>query len=197
MAVSTQPDRRYPSPIQTLMKGASPDYKTMSRDSSPGPATPDRASRSSFASIRENDSDLAQTFSSSKISSLSNPANEEAVEDLPTSPAMVETHFYPPVTRPQSKLQGYWHPADNFKGWKGINVRGKLASKSFGDLQVLNMSWNRAPNVKVPSKKGSYPPGQAPFERLPIELLSKWASHSRLNPSQSLGTLMLTCHVPR
>lgn len=83
---------------------------------------------------------------------------------------MVETHFYRPVTRPESKLLGYIAPADSFMGWKQIHVRGKLASKSFGDLQALNFSWHRLP--KVPTKKGTNPPGEAPFEKLPIELLS-------------------------
>jgi len=150
----------------------------MTRDHIDRPATPDRVSRSSFSSIRENDSDLAQTFSSSKISSLSATSDsEEAVEDSvpqdiapPSRANMVETQLYRPVTRPDSKLLGYIAPADSFTGWKQINVRGKLASKSFGDLQALNLSWHST--SKLPRKKGSYPPGGAPFERLPIELLS-------------------------
>jgi hypothetical protein len=85
--------------------------------------------------------------------------------------AMVEAQFVPPLTHPDSKLQGYWSPADSFKGWKQINVRGKLASKSFGDLQVLNLAWNAAP--KPPRRRGAYAPGDAPFEKLPIELLSE------------------------
>jgi len=146
------------------------EYKAMARDLPVRPDTPDRASRSSFSSIRENDSDLAQTFTSSKISSLT--GSEEAVEDAPPHPKtnMVETHFYRPRTRPESKLLGYIAPADSFTGWKQINVRGKLASKSFGDLQALNFSWTSSP--KRPAKKGTYPPGEAPFEKLPIELLS-------------------------
>ena len=157
------------------------EYKTMARHAPVRPNTPDRASRSSFSSIRENDSDLAQSFISSKVSSLT--ASEEAVEDHPShdppSPRqanMVETHFYRPVTRPDSKLLGYIAPADSFTGWKQINVRGKLASKSFGDLQALNFSWTSSP--KMPRKKGVYPPGEAPFEKLPIELLSRLPSWS-------------------
>lgn len=166
-------------PAHALKRGNPQNYKIMSQDHSSPSGTP--SSRSSFASIRENDSDLAQTFSYSKLSSLLASADDEAVEDYPTgSPtesAMVETRFFPPVTRPGSKLQGYWSPADSFRGWKSIDVKGKLASKSFGDLQVLNTSWNRSANhCKVPSTKGTYPPGQSPFERLPIELLSKSSS---------------------
>lgn len=174
MAVPKRPDHS----AEQGLKVPIVEYKTMARDTSVRPETPDRASRSSFSSIRENSSDLAQTFTSSKISSLTD--SEEAVEDL--SPQdhpsqdnvdMVETRFCRPVTRPDSKLLGYIAPADSFTGWKQINVRGKLASKSFGDLQALNFSWTSTP--KVPRKNGTYPPGEAPFERLPIELLSKSA----------------------
>lgn len=167
MAAPERPDH---SAEQTL-KIPTLEYKTMARDHPVRPDTPGRASRSSFSSIRENDSDLAQSFTSSKISSLT--GSQEAVEDLsPQRQAnMVETQFYRPVTRPDSKLLGYIAPADSFTGWKQINVRGKLASKSFGDLQALNFSWTSTP--KMPRKKGTYPPGEAPIEKLPIELLSK------------------------
>lgn len=167
MAVPKRPDH---SAEQALEVPAF-KYKTMARDRPVRPDTPDRASRSSFSSIREHDSDLSQTFTSSKISSLT--GSDEAVEELsPQRKAnMVETQFYRPVTRPDSKLLGYIAPADSFTGWKQINVRGKLASKSFGDLQALNFSWTSTP--KMPRKKGTYPPGEAPFEKLPIELLSK------------------------
>lgn len=149
----------------------------MARDHPVRPDTPDRASRSSFSSIRENDSALSQTFISSKISSLT--GSEEAVEESSSQNKanMVETQFYRPVTRPDSKLLGYIAPADSFTGWKQINVRGKLASKSFGDLQALNFSWTSTP--KVTRKKGTYPPGEAPFEKLPIELLSELARRSK------------------
>lgn len=166
------------------------EYKAMARDAPVRPDTPDRVSRSSFSSIRENDSDLAQSFTTSKITSLT---NDEAVEDhspqgTPSQEkaSMVETQFYRPLTRPDSKLLGYIAPADSFTGWKQINVKGKLASKSFGDLQALNFSWTSTP--KRPRKKGTYPPGEAPFEKLPIELLSK--SHPRLSRVTSFAANM-------
>ncbi|KAH8906533.1 hypothetical protein BR93DRAFT_615720 [Coniochaeta sp. PMI_546] len=170
MAVPKRPDHSAEQGLKVPLL----EYKTMARDPPVRPDTPDRASRSSFSSIRENDSDLAQTFTSSKVSSLT--GGEEVVEDLPSQdhPSqkkvnMVETQFCRPVTRPDSKLLGYIAPADSFTGWKQINVRGKLASKSFGDLQALNFSWTPMP--KMPRKKGTFPPGEAPFEKLPIELL--------------------------
>ncbi|KAJ9133528.1 Leucine Rich Repeat domain-containing protein [Pleurostoma richardsiae] len=141
------------------------------------PATLEKLDRSSFSSIREKDSDLAQSFTVSKVSTYNNPENEHAVDDLPASPAMatmVQAEYLPPLTHPGSKLHGYWYPADGFKGWKQINVRGKPASRSFGDLHALNLSWNDAsPKPKAtPKQQGAYPSGQAPIETLPIELLS-------------------------
>lgn len=153
------------------------------------PPTPDRVSRSSFSSIRENESVLPQDFSHSKVSSYHEPGNEEAIEELeavaplatetrhraapppPHNINMIQTQFQPPVTHPHSKLVGYWTPADSFQGWKGIQVKGKLASKSFGDLQVLNNVWTTPIKPKFP-KKGTYRAGQAPIERLPTEILT-------------------------
>ncbi|KXX74402.1 hypothetical protein MMYC01_209089 [Madurella mycetomatis] len=141
-------------------------------------SSPDRASRSSFSSIRENESTLPQTFSKTKISSYF--SSDEAVESTPPSPTessstsarainMIQAQFQPPVTQPNSKLLGYWTPADSFKGWKGIQVKGKLASKSFGDLQVLHQVFNQPTR---PAKRGANRPGEAPIERLPVEILS-------------------------
>jgi hypothetical protein len=147
------------------------------------PSSPDRVSRSSFSSIRENDNTLPQTFSRSKISSYFGTDGEEAIIDdsTPSSPAkvlnMIQTQFQPPVTHPNSKLLGYWTPADSFKGWKGIQVKGKFASKSFGDLQVLHQVFSTPP--PRPAKRGQNRPGDAPIERLPTEILSK-LPHSML-----------------
>jgi len=155
------------------------------------PATPDRLSRSSFSSIREDDSALTQDFSRSKVSSYLRLEDAIAIDDRdlvqpPKSPNppnlkaqtnMIQTQFQPPVTHPQSRLLGYWSPAENFQGWKQIQVKGKLASKSFGDLQVLNNVWI-TPTKPRAAKKGTNKPGEAPLERLPPELLSKSTSFS-------------------
>ena len=145
--------------------------------------SPENSSRSSFSSVRENDSDLAQAFTSTKVSSYSRPL-EEALEDdeLSSPPAEMSataTQFMPPVTQPQSRLHGCWYPAvaaDSFKGWKQIDVKGKIASRSFGDLQSLKIVWT-PPAAPPPQRKGSVSrdqPGQAPIEKLPIELLGKF-----------------------
>ncbi|KAG7115578.1 F-box protein like, partial [Verticillium longisporum] len=82
---------------------------------------------------------------------------------------MAEVQFLPPVTLPNSRLHGNWFPANNFKGWKQINVKGKTASRSFGDLQALHMAWSTPP---APSKgKSKFSLGSAPIEKLPLELL--------------------------
>lgn len=180
----------------------SPDlkYKAMAADEHSRPSTPDRVSRSSFSSIREHESTLPQTFSHSKVSSYFGADADEAIDDSPSTPVtpssppatpatpnpparalnMIQTQFQPPVTHPNSRLLGYWTPADSFQGWKGIQVKGKLASKSFGDLQVLHHVFSTPP--PRPAKRGQNRPGHAPIERLPTEILSKcfsFASHVR------------------
>lgn len=130
--------------------------------------------RSSFSSIREDDTALAQAFTASKVSSYSHHP-EQAVDDpTPSLGTMVQNaDFFPPVTRPDSRLHGNWFPADNFKGWKQINVRGRLASRSFNDLASLSLSWNThvVPAVKK-RRPSANDPGQAAIERLPVEILS-------------------------
>ena len=176
------------------------EYKAMADDQA-RPSTPDRASRSSFSSIRENESTLLQTFSHSKTSSYLGNDGDEAVEDqnarrTPSPnhrsarvPNMIQAQFQPPVTQPHSKLLGYWTPADSFKGWKGIQVKGKLASKSFGDLQVLHQVFTSPPR---PAKRGANRPGEAPIERLPVEILSKCSPPSlSLSLSLSLSAYAL------
>jgi len=137
------------------------------------PSTPEKHGRSSFSSIREESSGPAQTFTSSKVSSYIH-ANDEAIidsDDSASPPAidMAEVQFLPPVTQPGSKLHGNWFPANNFRGWKQINVKGKTASRSFGDLQALHMAWSTPPAPK--KEKNRYAHGHAPIEKLPIEIL--------------------------
>lgn len=167
------------------------DYLTMAGDSY-RPVTPDRVSRSSFSSIRENESTLTQDFTHSKVSCYLGP--EEAIVD-DTEPAlaaaaapaaaspvqppavhtfnMIQTQFQPPATHPHSKLLGYWSPADSFQGWKKIQVKGKFASKSFGDLQALNNVWSTPAKPKFAKRGvGLYRAGESPLERLPTEILT-------------------------
>ncbi|KAF3766359.1 hypothetical protein M406DRAFT_37475 [Cryphonectria parasitica EP155] len=150
----------------------------------PNPSSKDSSynnGRSSFSSIREDDTDLAQAFTASKVSSYSHQQQHEissALDDHP-SPAMgtmvQHAEFFPPITRPDSRLHGNWYPADNFRGWKQINVKGRLASRSFGDLHLMNLAWTTHPDTTVLQKQrrpSGHAPGDAPMERLPLELLS-------------------------
>ncbi|KAL6881469.1 leucine rich repeat domain protein [Trichoderma novae-zelandiae] len=125
-------------------------------------------SRGSFSSVRENDDGLAQTFTRSKISSYSD-VPEEVFDE---SPSIEPSHitFRPPVTQPNSRLHGFWFPADGFKGWREIPLKGKLASRSFEDLHRLSMTWESPPRV-FEKPKEAYPASKSPLERLPSEVL--------------------------
>lgn len=146
-------------------------YKISPPPGSPKPPSPNLAnSRTSFSSIREDDTDLAQTFTSSKVSCYT-LQQEQAVSDDESPGIMVsQAQFFAPVTQPGSRLHGNWVPADDFKGWKQINVRGRLASRSFGDLASLTLAWEPrpAPVKRRPSKVS----GDSVLEGLPLELLS-------------------------
>ncbi|KAL5615094.1 hypothetical protein BROUX41_005154 [Berkeleyomyces rouxiae] len=64
-----------------------------------------------------------------------------------------------------------WQPADTFRGWKQINVRGKYANRSFSDLQLLNMMW-AMPSIPAVEDASVKPgAGHSRLEMLPIELL--------------------------
>ncbi|KAL8313025.1 hypothetical protein RB593_007303 [Gaeumannomyces tritici] len=118
--------------------------------------SPKRAGRTSFSST--------QTSAASKISSYTASKDNVAVIDNETSSTTtdltavpgsnIKTQWLPHVTHPGSRLHG----------------NRKLASKSFGDLQVLNIASHIAPTPK--RRTGTNAPGDAPIERLPAELLT-------------------------
>ena len=164
------------------------------------PLTTDRVDRTSFSSIKEShNGGVAQTFTSSKTSSyLRNQVSLAEDEDAILDDVSVSSGSRTPeeirkepkqgmLTNPHSMLHGFVCPCDGFRGWKGISVRGRVASKSFGDLKGLGMRWdweseNGAedemhlavkPLVKV---KGRWPAGQSPLESLPMELLGEFIS---------------------
>ncbi|KAI1076577.1 hypothetical protein F5B20DRAFT_572792 [Whalleya microplaca] len=154
--------------------------------------SPENSTRSSFSSVREDDSNLAQNFTSTKVSSYSRPSEETAVEDQPSPSEMTQTQFVPPVTQPHSRLHGCWLPAvavDSFQGWKQIGVRGRQASKSYGDLQALKISWSTPPPPAKPKDPERPAPGTAAIERLPPELLDQIIDHLVLDvPTNGLTT---------
>ena len=169
---------------QTKQVVRSPD--AMQRSTSP--TSPDTAGRGSFSSVRENDSGLAQSFTSTKISSYAE-AYEEALEDDSEDIPMAGVEFVAPLTRPQSKLLGAWHPTggSTTSGWKDIRVKGRHASRSYSDLHALHRLTALPPSRPSPetpevapnTQKGGPPlAGLTALELLPAEILSE----SRVSP---------------
>lgn len=161
--------------------------------------TPDRADRTSFSSIKESNSGIAQSFTTSKTSSYlrnqystDNIDDEDAIIDESSSGARTPkaelTHTSGMLTNPHSLLQPLLCPCESFKGWKGITLSGRIASKSFGDLKALGSRWEwtsprakaDSPDVDVEEAQevtlidGNFPAGKSPLELLPMELLSKF-----------------------
>ena len=118
------------------------------------PPTTDRVDRTSFSSIKESHSGgVAQTFTDSKTSSYlrdqftsnHDDLDEDAIlDDAASSSSGTETPEAKPVmlTNPHSVLHGFVCPCDSFKGWKGINIKGRMASKSSSDLKGLGMRYD-------------------------------------------------------
>jgi hypothetical protein len=132
----------------------------------------EKTARSSFSSVRENDDGLAQTFTRSKFSSYTNAPEDVDVFDESPSLEISQPSFQPPLTQPNSRLHGFWFPADSFRGWREIPLKGKKASRSVENLRSLYMSWS-PPDTPVVEKKqvASYGIGQSPLETLPSEIL--------------------------
>jgi hypothetical protein len=129
--------------------------------------------RSSFSSVRENDDGLAQTFSRSKVSSYAQ-VPEDVFDDSPSPSPFVEKDqpvFAPPLTKPHSRLHGFFYPADNFRGWKTIPIKGKLASRSCEDLHKLHMTWSSPASPPAKPALEKYTMGKSPLENLPNEIL--------------------------
>lgn len=145
----------------------------------PRPTTPEVVGRGSFSSVREHASGLAQTFTSSKVSSYARDLHDDAISDDSTDVEMPDAEYLAPLTQPHSKLHGAWYDAPMFRGWKDIPLHGKSrkASKSFSDLQVLSpfraygelrTQHSRSPS---PQEKQAPSPGRSALETLPVEIL--------------------------
>jgi hypothetical protein len=138
--------------------------------------TTGRVDRTSFSSIKESDDGVAQSFTTTKTSSYLRAEDEEAISDGLVTPPMERPGL---MTNPHSALHGFVCPCDGFRGWKAIGIRGKVASKSFGDLRALGnrFDWDVKKDVGMPSvakeEDGRYAAGQSPLEMLPMELLGE------------------------
>lgn len=166
----------YTGPTSPAIKQPPPGVMQRQRTSSP-----DTTGRGSFSSVREHDSGLAQSFTSSKISSYAD-AYEEAIDGSGDIP-MAGVEFVAPVTRPQSKLLGAWYPQGTNSGWKDIQVKGRHASRSYSDLQALHRLTalppspsSETPEVDPNSEQGGHDElaGLSAFELLPTEILSEF-----------------------
>ena len=182
-----------PFPLKAL---ADTKPNTALKTSDKIPPTTDRIDRTSFSSIKESHSGgVAQTFTDSKTSSylrhqFTNEQNEypdedAILDDASSSSSGTKTPEAKPgmLTNPHSMLHGFVCPCDSFKGWKGISIKGRVASKSYGDLKGLGMRYDwetrggdqmgvdGAVTKQVVRIKGRYPPGKSPLEMLPMELL--------------------------
>lgn len=173
---------------------------TTTKTNSKIPPTTDRVDRTSFSSIKESHSGgVAQTFTDSKTSSYLRDQftgnhggfDEDAIlDDAASSSSGTKTPEPKPdmLTNPHSVLHGFLCPCDSFKGWKGINIKGRIASKSHSDLKGLGMryGWETSggdkmnldgeeKTNKIFKVKARCPVGQSPLERLPMELLGKFS----------------------
>ncbi|KAH8178170.1 leucine Rich Repeat domain-containing protein [Sarocladium implicatum] len=134
--------------------------------------------KTALSSVRENDDGLAQTFTRSKVSSY---LPEQVFDDSPTEEIPQPSYgFQPPLTQPHSRLHGFIVPADSFKGWRSIPIKGKQASRSCDDLHKLHMTWSPPPEPaddkdtkQQVGSKTAPAPGEAKLENLPSEVLGQ------------------------
>ena len=143
--------------------------------------------RTSFSSVKERAGSVAQSFIDSNVSSF--PKDEEAIEEGTSTPSKGMAVVGPASSIIPNAHYGYLCPCEDFRGWKQIAVRGKVASKSFGDLKTLKMGWEwevregkkepRAAVLDLRPEQGRFGGGEkkgCSFERLPMEVLSKYLS---------------------
>ncbi len=145
------------------------------RPPSPGSGN-GKLGRSSFSSIREHDSDLAQTFTSSKVSSYNRAPEDAVAEDLADG-SMISVQSATALGRPHSKLHRSWYAAGSFHGWEEIDVKGSLSTKGSGGFEALNLDGTG--DQSVFSDVAATEPtvnDAALLENLPIELYSKFFS---------------------
>lgn len=174
MATPTGFEHRQPSVLEFA---ASKPVKGSSMARAISPPSSETASRSSFSSVRENDDGFAQTFTRSKISSYTE-APEEVFDESPVA-ELPQATFQPPVTQPNSKLHGFWYPAEGFRGWREIPLKGKVASRSCENLHRLHMTWETPAPAVVEKPHETYPTTASPLERLPSEVLGEFWKQER------------------
>lgn len=131
----------------------------------------------------EFDTSNTNSGAASPISATSsNPVDELVAQQKAKEKAEMGTKVLAtPLTNPATNLHAFVCPADGFRGWKEIPVHGRLASRSFSDLRIFNnqgFTWEPKPIRPAPKRTASrFAPGDAPFEKMPVEILSKFIQH--------------------
>ncbi|EEH08090.1 leucine rich repeat domain-containing protein [Histoplasma capsulatum G186AR] len=143
------------------------------RDNSPSSGS-ESSRRPSFGSIKEDSTEIAQTFVDTEDNSSS---NQPRIASNPATRALVQSPDSPE----------FCCPCGAFLGWKQIRLGGRRQSRSYSDLRLLGNAQSRGfawevndatritPVAEEPKK--SVKKGQAPIELLPAEILDQIISH--------------------
>ncbi|KAK2731830.1 hypothetical protein FQN57_003079 [Myotisia sp. PD_48] len=152
--------------ITTRKRSASPNSQSNSRSSS--------LRRTSFGSIEEDNSGIAQSFLDTKES---NPPKDHS--DAFKSAFQMQS----PTAQPPE----FCCPCGTFLGWKHIKLGGRRQSRSYSDLRVLGgaqaRGWAWEDHVPKPASPVTKPQPliktkkRACLERLPVEILDQIISH--------------------
>ncbi|PGH30359.1 hypothetical protein GX50_06878 [[Emmonsia] crescens] len=150
-----------------FQKPVKPESET--RDISPS-STSESSRRPSFGSIKEDSTEIAQSF----VDTEDNSSNKEPPKvDNTATQALVQSPDSP----------DFCCPCGAFLGWKQIRLAGRRLSRSYSDLRLLGnaqsrgFAWevndsNPIPPVQEEPKK-SIQKGNAPIELLPAEILDQ------------------------
>ncbi|KAH8697585.1 leucine rich repeat domain protein [Talaromyces proteolyticus] len=143
-----------------------------SRDSSQSPSRSqsrsNSARRGSFGSVKEDTTGIAQTFVDTRLT--------------PTSPGTSVD-----MTAAVDRMPDFCCPCGGFMGWKHIRLRGRKASKSYGDLRRLDFrssssDWvwdtsNGRPALREPLTEQEFKHPRVTIEKLPVEVLIQIISY--------------------
>jgi hypothetical protein len=201
MAVSSTLPMRRKIPPTSFSPTPTFDIQSANKIDTP-PMTTDRVDRSSFSSVKESHSGIAQSFTDSKTSSylrnqVSYTDNEDAIIDDCVTVSGVQTpkedihqqkeQGIGMLTNPHSNLFAFT-PCDGFRGWKDIPLMAQtvknIKSKSYSDLARLDrgFQWESVEKedrmdldvVAEEEKDDTLQPGKSQLESLPTELLGEF-----------------------
>ncbi|OAX79614.1 hypothetical protein ACJ72_06066 [Emergomyces africanus] len=144
------------------------------RDTSPSSASDESSRRPSFGSIKEDSTEIAQSF----VDTEENSSNKAA-------PKVDDTATQASVQSPDSPE--FCCPCGAFLGWKQIRLAGRRLSRSYSDLRLLGNAQSRGFAWEVNDSntittvqeepRRSIKKGNASIELLPAEILDQIISH--------------------